>query len=383
MPGTCDSETVAPLTGGRVVVRTGALDIILIAATIALVIQLALQWDLGLWIIDQGKEMLWAESIAAGRRFPTLGPAASGLQIQGPAYYYWAGALWKAGIPGWWEGLALYGAVLAQAALLARAHRRLGEPRGLVLGLGLAFGHVGLSTLFLTPTAPSWVPLLSSLVLAVISGAERLRTTRAAIARFSVVGFLWVLTVQFHVTALVAAPAIAVATLLAPRRLRLAAVAGEATGCVVGMLLLSGGVQPTLAFVEGLLAQQTGAATAPLAVRLGDWLVMPWKLAAWWRSNGVLGALGIPGAIAHWVAVLLGLGLAAVAVRRIAGARRMWLVVLLTWAAGGLLYPVPVRTTAFYYLVGALPALTLRPGPARRCGGGAPGSAPPCWSPPT
>jgi len=336
--------------------------LVLLIATAALAVQLAFQWDLGIWIIDQGRDVLWAESIAAGQRFPQLGPAASGVQLQGPVYYLWMGALRFLGIAGWWVGIVLAIALLAQAALLFRAAARHGQRRGVLIALGLSFGHVGIATLLLTPTNPSWLPLLGAAVLAVLAGADRAGTARRAALRYFAAGCLWMVAVEFHVSALVAAPALAVATLLPPRRFRASAVAGLAVGAAAAFLTLSGSLAVATAFVKGLFVQQMGVVAGSVGVRLANWIVLPWRLAGWWWRQGALGTVGLVGAVAHWGAVLLGVALAAVAVKRTSGPRRVWLLVLLVWAGGGLVYPVPVRTTAFYYLVGALPALYLAAG---------------------
>jgi len=284
------SATDGPPFHGR------TLDLVLLVATAALAVQLAFQWDLGIWIIDQGRDVLWAESIAAGQRFPQLGPAASGVQLQGPVYYLWIGALRFLGIAGWWVGIVLANALLAQAALLFRATVRHGQRRGVLIALGLSFGHVGIATLLLTPTNPSWLPLLGAAVLAVLAGADRAGTARRAALRYFAAGCLWMVAVEFHVSALVAAPALAVATLLPPRRFRASAVAGLAVGAAAAFLTLSGSLAVATAFVKGLFVQQMGVVAGSVGVRLANWIVLPWRLAGWWWRQGALGTVGLVGA---------------------------------------------------------------------------------------
>jgi hypothetical protein len=348
----------------RATVRSSdrVLAAVLLLACVALAVQLVLGWDLGLWITDQGRDVVWAESVAGGRQMPRLGPAASGVQLQGPAYYLWVGLLQLLGVPAWRVGMVLAAAILAHAALVGAASARQGSRLSAALAVGLGLGHVGLASLLLTSTNPSWVPLVAAVALATVAGAGDARSGVRAALRFAAAGALWSVAVQLHLSAVVAAPALAVATLLAPRRFRAAAGAGLVGGAGAALLALSGSVSTAAGLVTGLLAHQAHAPAAPALERLAAWLVLPWRMADWWWRHGALGAAGYAGAVLHWAAVLLGVVLLPGAVREAERDRRVWLLVLLAWAAGGLLYPLAARTTAFYYLVGALPALHLAAG---------------------
>lgn len=338
------------------------LDVLILAATLALLLQQVLVPDLAPWITDQGRDGWYAARVAAGQ-YPRQGPDAAALLALGPAHYIALGWLWKLGIPNWRVGYVLCGGVALAAVLLVLAHRRFGEFRGAVLGVGLWQAHASLGPVERMPTNPAWMFILAPCALLLISRFPLITTRRSAAALAAGVATLLMLALQAHPTAVLWIPALIVSLWLFAPRLRMSALL---TGIISGMtslLLLMRGWRPALRFLVGLASTRPSSAQMTWwGARLAAWLTLPWRMVSWWFRQGEMGFAALAGGLVQWGLVLLGLGLLLARVVRTRGDQRVFLLVLGMWGAAGMFLALPLKTLAFYYLVGALPVLYLAAG---------------------
>jgi hypothetical protein len=336
-------------------------DGLLAALVVALVVQYAAAAYLAPWINDQGRDGLWSEHIVTGDMRASHGPDASGLVSLGPAYYDLLAFLLRLGVPNWHVGALLVALGCAASAAVVVA---LGVPRSrwvALAGVGLWFSHAALLPAQRMATNPAWLPLLATLELLVLRWCAAARDDRAQVALFAAAAAMLAVGLQFHLSAVLWAPALLAGLGLVRRRARWVALAAGATVGFVSLVALVGGPERLLELLRpSRVGTIAGLGVASLPVRLVHWLALPVVMANWWRAQGALSIVGFAGASLHWLALLGGVAALTVVVIRRRDAQRGWNLVLLAWAASGLvLLPVLTGAEAFYYLMGALPALYL------------------------
>ncbi len=341
--------------------RLGPLPAIVLALTGLLLVQYLIGANLGLWISDQGRDALWARAIAEGRATPARGPAAGGVEVQGPVYHHLMAVLWRLDLPGWRLAPVLAAVFLLSVVLSALTlARHAGAEAGLAAA-GLCLAQALLAPLFRTATNPFWTLPLGALALWLLAGVPTARTRAQALLRLGFASLAWMIAVQCHLVALMWAPALGAAACLQQRGRRLVGLATVGSVSVAALVVLMGGGGEAVGFVRDLLAARPAPAT-PVLARVASWWLMPARMAQGLEGAGLVSPVGAIGVALHWVTVVAGAVACGVRLRRLDSGPQRFAIVLLLWAAGGLLLPLPLSTVSFYYLAAGLPALWMAAG---------------------